>query len=366
MTRTLALTELVDAPPADDPYRYGSRMALRAQPDGTLRSEMLPLTLWDVLHPQEGDHITQSIRHQKEVRYLTDVIEKRAKQYERALVLSDTAIYWDTPGLSHHSPDVAVIFGLRRILEQYTSFSVSYEAARPELIIEVVSPHARSNDTFTKLLEYRAAGVPTYVIIDREKEDDWPTIRAYRLEEGLYKPLALDDRDCLLLPMLNLRLCANQNRITLYDAVTGAEMGDYDAISDALEAEARARQKAEDEARLAKEKAEEAEAARLRAEGEQRKAEDERRKAEDEKHKAEGEQRKAEDEKRKAEERARLADEQKRHAEEEAQLARSAADGAAKARQAAEEQARLQADARADLERRLRELEAKLAEKQDG
>ena len=68
MTRTLALPELVDAPPASDPFRYGTRMARRQQPDGSFQVLCLPLTLWDVLHPQEGDHILQSLRHLKEVR----------------------------------------------------------------------------------------------------------------------------------------------------------------------------------------------------------------------------------------------------------------------------------------------------------
>ena len=49
--------------------------------------------------------------------------------------------------------------------------------------------------------------------------------------------IALDDKDCLLLEDLGLRLCANQNRIALYDAVTGKELGDHVAVCQALEAE---------------------------------------------------------------------------------------------------------------------------------
>jgi colicin import membrane protein len=342
MTRTLALPDLVDAPPADDLYRYGSRLAVRAGPDGTLYSEQLPLTIWDVLHPQEGDHITQSIRHQKEVRYLTDVIESRLAQDRRALVMSDTPIYWDTPGLSHHSPDVAVIYEVRKRKEQYTSFHVAQETVRPGLIIEVVSPHVRDNDTNVKFKEYHKAEVPLYVIIDRQKEDDWPTILAYTWEPGEYKQLALDDRDCILLPRLNLRLCANQNRITLYDAVTGEEMGDYFAVSQALEAEAHARQEAEERERKAQEQA------RLAVERE-REAQEQARLAAEQKREAEKQASLAAERERKAEEQARHAGEQKREAEERARKS--------------DDRARAEADARADLERRLRELEAKLQDK---
>lgn len=65
MVKTIALTELVEAPPADDPLRYGSRYVLQRRPDGTVYSEVMPLTIWDVLHPRDGDHITQSLRINK-------------------------------------------------------------------------------------------------------------------------------------------------------------------------------------------------------------------------------------------------------------------------------------------------------------
>jgi hypothetical protein len=66
MTWNLALPEVIEAPPASDPFRYGTRMARRRLLDGTFEMLRLPLTIWDVLHPQEGDHIVHSIRHAKE------------------------------------------------------------------------------------------------------------------------------------------------------------------------------------------------------------------------------------------------------------------------------------------------------------
>jgi Uma2 family endonuclease len=306
MPLTLALPELVESPPASDPFCYGTRTVQRRQPDGSFAVLRLPLTVWDVLHPQEGDHVVQSLRHQKEVRYLGSVVEARVADNRHALVLSDTAIHWDVPGLSHHCPDVALILNVREVQDQYSSFHVAAEGVRPVLIIEVVSPLTREGrevNTVTKVIEYHAAMVPLYVIVDREREDDWPVIRAYRYAPLAYEPIGLDDRDCLLLADLGLRLCANQNRVTLYDAVTGAEVGDYTAISQALEAEMAARLAAEEQARID-------------AEARQR-----------------------------AEERARTAEEQ----------ARTAAEG----QRRAEEQARIEVAARADLERQLRELQAR-------
>jgi len=240
MTWNLALPEVIEAPPESDPYLYGTRMARRRLPDGSFQTLRLPLTVWDVLHPQEGDHIAQSIRHSKEVRYLASVLEARVAGDPHALVLNDTAIHWDVPGLTHHCPDVAVIFNIPEVKDNYPSFHVAWEGVRPSLIIEVVSPQTheiRNTDVVTKVVEYHAAMVPLYIIIDRQREEDWPIIRAFRYAPLAYEPIALEDRDCLLLEEFGVRLCANQNRIVLYDAVSGEELGDYIAITQALEAE---------------------------------------------------------------------------------------------------------------------------------
>src|SRR5690349_19951814 len=59
------------------PYRYGCRFMKRTQPDGSETVEQVPLTLEDVLHPQEGDVISESRNHQVERRYLSDVFLAR-------------------------------------------------------------------------------------------------------------------------------------------------------------------------------------------------------------------------------------------------------------------------------------------------
>lgn len=275
MSHTLALPEIVEAPPAEDPFRYGTRFSRRRMPDGSYELIHLPLTLWDVLHPQEGDYIVQSQRHQAEVNYLADAIRARLASDEHALVLSDCGIFWDTPGLTYHAPDVAVIFDVEQPDQVWPSFHVKGQGVWPSMILEVVTPgDTRANDVVTKFIEYHKAGVPTYIIIDRKKEDDWPTIRAYRAGPEKYEPLALDDRDCLLLPGIGLRLCSNQNRVVLYDANTGEEVGDYAAITEALEAEAAARKKAEEQAREAREQARLAEQARQKADEARQKADD--------------------------------------------------------------------------------------------
>src|SRR5215510_5570659 len=96
-----------------DPYRYGWRCGKREFPDGGYEDILIPLTLEDVLHPQEGDQVTHSKLHQRFCRYLVDVFEARLAHDPTATVLEDVRVAWDIPGLKPHGPDIAVVFGVR-------------------------------------------------------------------------------------------------------------------------------------------------------------------------------------------------------------------------------------------------------------
>jgi colicin import membrane protein len=273
--------------PENDPFRYGYREVRRRQADGSYESLRLPLTLWDLLHPQETDKPMHGMRHATDCFYLWSVIRNRRSKDKHSLVLQDTPIYWDIPGLSHHSPDVSVIFDVEREREDWPSFFVAVQGVRPVLLIEVVSPSSRENDVVTKVAEYHKAMVPWYVIVDRQRDEDWPSLLGYRYAEAGYAPLALDADGCLLLEPLGLKLGTIQNRIVLYDAETGAELGDYDALAEALEAEMAARKAAEEKARLAVEQAQLANDARKAAEDQARQNATARKGAEEQARKAE-------------------------------------------------------------------------------
>ena len=102
-----------------DPFRYGWKEVPRKLLDGTIDYVNEPLTLEDLLHPEENYKIMNGSRHGVECRYLADVLERTLAHDEHALVLSDTGVYWDDPALKHHSPDIAVILGIREPREQF-------------------------------------------------------------------------------------------------------------------------------------------------------------------------------------------------------------------------------------------------------
>jgi hypothetical protein len=208
------------------------------------------------------------------------------------VVLSDCGIYWDIPGLAHHSPDLAVIFGVKRRRKEWKTFHVRRENARPALIIEVTSPKTRVTDVEDKVHEYARARVPHYVIVDADEENDRRrlTLRAYRLKGRAYEPVPLDAQGRAWLEPVRLWLGVKVDpetggdRVALIDPAGGSEIGDYTAIRRALEqaearadAEARARAdaqaRADVEARRADAEARRADAeARARADAEARAA----------------------------------------------------------------------------------------------
>ncbi|MGO9470604.1 MAG: Uma2 family endonuclease [Isosphaeraceae bacterium] len=233
----------VKALPGAASFDYGWRDVEKTLADGRVEWERVPLTLEDVLHPQYGDAHVLSKPHNVDCKYLADVLEARLSENPRAVVLSDTGIYWDDPKLRHHSPDIAVILGVRR-QKDWESFYVALDGVRPVLIIEVTSPRTRTNDLSKKVTQYAQAGVPHYVIAVAEEGKGKRRrlkLLAYRLESGAYQPVALEDGR-VWLDAVGLWLAVKVNgqtggdRLALVDPETETEIGDYTAITQSLEA----------------------------------------------------------------------------------------------------------------------------------
>ncbi len=305
-------------PPADDPFRYGWRYVRRPTPDDPDHLEPVPLTLEDVLHPEEGDFIVHSDRHETDRMYLTAVLRARLEVHGRAIVLSDVRVAWDVPDLRPHGPDVMVIPGLRE-RRDWSTFDVAEEGVRPALMIEITSPETRENDVVWKVAHYARAGVAQYVIVDNIGRRGERQLRLldYRLVGETYRLQPPDERGWVYLELADLWVGVEGDHVVCY-ADDGTAFGDYaTVVQQAAEAEARAR--------AAEEQAQREAAARAEAE-----------------------------------EQARREAAARAEAEVLARIAAEQAQREAAARAEAEEQARREAAARAELEARLRELEAKL------
>jgi colicin import membrane protein len=336
------------APPtAADPFFYGWRDVYRRQPDGTVVWEQVPLTFEDVLHPQEGDHIVQNSLHDRDWDYIGDVLKARFADVPGALVLRDVGVFWDHPELSHHSPDISLIRGVRHEREYWRSFRVAEEGVRPVLIVEIVSPATREADLVTKVAQYHQVGVPFYAIVDREQEDGPPRLLGYRWTPERYVEVPLDEHGRLFLEAAELWLAVRGNRVVLIDAITGEEIPDFTEQGKALQMAQRTLRSKEEALGKAEEQ--------RRAESVAREAAEQRAAAEQAKAAAEAAARDV------LESRLReLEAAEQRVAAEQAKAAAEAA-----ARVAAEQRAAAEATARAALEARLRELEAELQRRSD-
>jgi Uma2 family endonuclease len=241
---TTMVEVLVQADPAD-PFRYGWRYVKRRDEHGGESWEQIPLTLLDVLHPQEDDFIVQSDAHGRRCRYLADVLVAQLAADPTAVVLHDVRVDWGVPGIRPHGPDIAVFVGVHE-RKDWGTFHVAAEEARPALVIEVTSPTTVALDRSTKLGQYERVGIPLYVIVDTiaDGEEAPPRLLGYRLETGRYQALAPDERGRLWLEPVRLWLGIQHDEIVLYDEA-GRPQGDYQTVTAQLAAAEQARGEAE-------------------------------------------------------------------------------------------------------------------------
>jgi colicin import membrane protein len=252
----------IESPP--DPFRFGWRYVPHVDAHGRKRWVQTPLTLEDVLHPQEGDHIPENSQQEHDRRYLANVLEMKLADKPHMLVLSDCLINWGVPGLGNHSPDVSVFDGVRNPKRNWKTLYVAKEKARPLLTIEIVSPDphdkkARDNDVVTKVQEYYRAGVPLYVVVDQERDGAPRKLIGYRRGPHKYVRMRPDAQGRLLLKPLRLLVGLRDERVVCWDADSGEEIGDLAAMAQARQ-HAEAEREAEMQARQAAEAEREAEA----------------------------------------------------------------------------------------------------------
>jgi Uma2 family endonuclease len=232
-----------------DPFRYGWRYVAHERADGSVTYEQVPLTLEDVLHPQEGDHIMQNEEHIDWCFYLYAALRHLLRRDPLAVVFQDMLFLWDVPGLQGHSPDIAVVFGVQPGTRN--SFNVAEEGAQPVLIVEITSPSTASLDHQSKLEEYHLIGIPVYIIIDRRMVRRQRTVRllGYRYTPVGYEPLAPDERGWLWLEPVRAWLGLAEGKPVCYDEAgepirnyNQVAEGERTALARAEEAEARLRE----------------------------------------------------------------------------------------------------------------------------
>ena len=255
-------------PPADDPFFYGWRYVCRVSANGTEEWDQVPLTLEDILHPEEEDFRVLSDFHNDDCAYLKYVIKRRLPP--DGVVLSDCRVNWGVKGLRAHGPDIAAFLGVRR-RTNWRTFYVAREKARALFTIEVTSPSTRSTDLVNKVDHYYRAGVPYYFIVDAYGSDEENRVLAligYKRGPNGYVRIKPDAQGRFLIKSVGLLLGTEGGRVCGYDAETGEKIGDYQAVVEA-------RAEAESQAETAKKQAQKEREARKTAEERARQLEEE-------------------------------------------------------------------------------------------
>lgn len=211
------LNEPVDP---EDRFAYGWRYVNKTLRNGSKRTVQVPLTLEDILHPQEEDFRVLSDPHWRDVRYLSWTFECMLAMIRGAIVLADCRVAWDRQGKYAHGPDIAVVFNVRK-RKRWSTFNCIRERTRPSLIIEVTSPSTRSTDLSNKMWEYAEQKIPHYVIVDAHETPDSRELRIidYHLADyGEYvsHPAGPDGR--VWLEEVKLWLGSEDGQVICYDA----------------------------------------------------------------------------------------------------------------------------------------------------
>jgi colicin import membrane protein len=264
LKRTLA-KRASPRPPKKEPF-YGWRYIERQDADGNAYTETVPLTLEDVLHPQEDDVIPENPVHESDRRYLSDLFHAREARLQDGLVLCDCLVNWGVEGVKNHSPDISVFDGVKvRPPEHIGTFHVRPSGGRCLMTIELVSPHTRRTDVKGKRKEYHQVQVPLYIMIDQKRKGGPRELIVFRYAPD--KDKYVEERpERVLIKELGLWLGLKDNRVVCYDAETGELIGDFTAQVEARAAAEQARETAEQARQAAEQQARDQALARADAE----------------------------------------------------------------------------------------------------
>lgn len=119
--------------------------------------------------------MTASTKHQKLVLWLANILSLFIEKYELGLLLT-APFNMQMPHLERgREPDILFVTQDRLHIVQESNLS---EAA--DLVVEIVSPESVSRDRGEKFVEYEAAGVREYWLIDPDRQQ----AEFYRLSEA--------------------------------------------------------------------------------------------------------------------------------------------------------------------------------------
>ena len=235
-----------------DEFYYGRRQITRYGKTGQPSYTYLPLTQSDLLNPQPGDEFVHGERHDQTVQAILLNLRYHYRYNPTIAVLSQVQVVWPNSALAQPAPDILVIPNVSEPERARPQFVVAEEATQPTFVLEVTSPRFVDIDLEDKVTLYAQAGVREYFIVDTGERLAQAAmsygVLGYRLEDGVYIPIAPDDSGRLYSQSTRLWFAPNgaQDGLLLIDKRTGkAIQPDADYLESAAAARAEAMNRAQ-------------------------------------------------------------------------------------------------------------------------
>jgi len=206
----------------DDSESEGWRYVEIPSKNGRVKYERVPLTRYELLHPQEGYIIVHASPHDFNTACIGNSTKIGLRDNPQARIFGDLRTDLNLPGIRPVSPDVSILFGVsqERI---WKTFNCQKEGVIPSVVFEVTSPGTRENDFDEKYNYYCQAGIPYYVILDIRYGWDGPvetaTYDLYVFERisGQYEKMQANMEGKYWLPPLKMWVGLGEKGILCYD-----------------------------------------------------------------------------------------------------------------------------------------------------
>jgi Uma2 family endonuclease len=179
-----------------------------------------------VYYPEsDGQPMAETDWHWLEIAEITQMLRDRYRDMPDAYVASNNLLYY-VEGDPHKSvsPDVYVVFGVPKRTRRV--YKLWEEGAAPAVVFEVTSRKTRREDFGKKRDLYARLGVDEYFLCDPELDYLRPPLQGLELDCGAatYRPMTADADGRLTSARLGLKLWLVGGQVQLADAATGERL----------------------------------------------------------------------------------------------------------------------------------------------
>ena len=173
----------------------------------------------------DGEPMAENQRHFENLLYGGGVIVAWFGNRPDVFVGVDMLVHGAQSGtLRSVAPDIFVAFGAR-IGDELMSYKLWEDGPAPSFVMEMLSQKTKKKDIQTKPDIYARMGVTEYWLFDPIGKDIPGQLAAYRLEEGVYRPIPpLQDGSGYRSSALELEIRTEDGVLRVRDPVTGKDL----------------------------------------------------------------------------------------------------------------------------------------------